>query len=62
LQTGREVVVATTKEFDVRIKAKRDTEANWTTNNPVLLNGEVIIVDTTSGVRYKVGDGTKTFT
>ena len=54
--------MATTKEFDVRIKARRDTEANWITNNPVLLNGEVIIVDTTGGVRYKVGDGTKTFT
>lgn len=49
-------------EFDVRIKLKRDTSANWTANNPVLLNGERIIVDTDAGeVRYKTGDGTKTY-
>lgn len=50
-------------EFDARIKLKRDTSANWTANNPVLLNGERIIVDTDAGeVRYKTGDGTKTYT
>lgn len=37
------------KEFDARVKFKRDTSANWTANNPVLLNGEMIIVDTASG-------------
>lgn len=41
---------------------KRDTAANWEQNNPVLLNGEIIIVDTASGeVRFKVGDGTKLY-
>ena len=51
------------KEFDARVKFKRDTSANWTANNPVLLNGEMIIVDTASGEkRTKTGDGTKTYT
>ena len=51
-----------TKQFNVRIGMKRDTAANWEQNNPVLLNGEIIIVDTASGeVRFKVGDGTKLY-
>lgn len=50
------------KNIDTRIKNKRDTSANWDKNNPVLLNGEIIIVDTPSGeVRYKTGDGVKTY-
>ncbi len=50
-------------EYNTRIKLKRDTSANWTARNPVLLNGEVIIVDTADGgVRKKVGDGVKTYT
>lgn len=49
-------------EYKTRIKQKRDTSANWTANDPVLLNGEIIIVDTASGsVRKKVGDGTKRY-
>lgn len=49
-------------EFNARIRLKRDTSANWTANNPVLLNGERIIVDTDAGeVRYKTGDGIKTY-
>ncbi len=49
-------------EFNTRIKFKRDTSANWTSSNPVLLDGEVIIVDTANGgVRMKVGDGKKTY-
>ena len=45
-----------------RIKLKRDTSANWESANPVLLNGEKIIVDTAAGeVREKIGDGTKTY-
>ena len=50
------------KQFNARITMKRDTAANWEQNNPVLLNGEIIIVDTASGeVRFKVGDGTKLY-
>ena len=51
------------KVLNTRIKLKRDTSANWTSNNPVLLNGEIIIVDTAEGeVRFKIGDGSKTYT
>ena len=47
------------KNFDdVRVRLKRDTETNWETNNPVLLNGELIFVDTANnGIRMKLGDG-----
>lgn len=49
-------------EYKTRIKQKRDTSANWTANDPVLLDGEIIIVDTASGsVRKKVGDGVKKY-
>ena len=50
------------KIFNTRVKNKRDTEANWQRKNPVLLDGEIIIVTTTSGdTRFKVGDGKKTY-
>lgn len=52
-----------TKIFKTRIKQRRDTSANWESKNPVLLNGEVIVVDTANGeTRMKTGDGTKTYT
>ena len=45
------------------IRQKRDTAANWTNHNPVLLNGELILVDTAEGqLRVKIGDGIKTYT
>ena len=51
------------KNINARIKNKRDTSANWEKHNPVLLNGEIIIVDTVSGeIRYKTGDGIKKYT
>lgn len=51
-----------TKTLNARLPHSRDTSANWTQYNPVLLNGEIIIVDTAEGeVRYKVGDGTKRY-
>lgn len=51
------------KNLNARISWKRDTSANWTSVNPVLLNGEIIIVDTAEGnVRFKIGDGSKTYT
>ena len=50
-------------EFNTRIKFKRDTSSNWTSKNPVILNGEIILVDTDSGeLRAKVGDGSKSYT
>lgn len=52
-----------TSTFNARVRMKRDTSANWTSNNPILLDGEIIVVDTTSGdVRFKVGDGTSRYT
>ncbi len=51
------------KIFKTRIKQRRDTSANWEAKNPVLLNGEVIIVDTANGeTRTKTGNGIKTYT
>ena len=52
-----------TKQFNSRIQWKKDTSANWTANNPVLLNGEIAIVVTNAGeTRFKVGDGTSSYT
>ena len=50
-------------QFNTRIKMKKDSEENWNQNNPILLNGEIILIDTDSGeLRAKVGDGVKTYT
>ena len=50
------------KTFNTRILLKKDTNSNWTQNDPVLLNGEMIIVTTNAGdVRMKIGDGTSTY-
>lgn len=51
------------KTFNTRIKHKRDTHANWTTNNPVLLDGEIAVVVMENGeIRQKVGNGTSSYT
>jgi hypothetical protein len=42
--------------MSTRIQLRRDTSANWATNNPVLANGEPGY-DTTTG-KIKIGDGT----
>lgn len=56
--------------FNTRIMLKLDTFAKWTENNPVLLAGEVALVnipaDSSTGMNepalmMKVGDGTKNF-
>lgn len=55
--------MANVKSYNTRIKLKRDTSANWEKANPVLLQGEMILVETTNGtIRRKIGDGTKTYT
>lgn len=52
-----------TKQFNSRIQWKKDTASNWTSNNPVLLNGEIaIVVTNTNETRFKIGDGTSSFT
>ena len=51
-----------TKMLNARVPHSRDTSANWTKYDPVLLDGEMVVVDTDAGeVRYKVGDGTKKY-
>lgn len=59
------------KTLNTRIRLKYDTLANWTSNNPVLLAGELAIVEVPNNVDpihnaptilIKVGDGSSTFT
>ena len=51
------------KTFNTRIQLKIDEENNWIAQDPVLLDGEMIIVTTNAGdVRMKIGDGTSTYT
>lgn len=48
------------KIFNTRVKNKRDSVSNWTDKNPIVLDGEVVVVDSTDGEsRFKIGDGTK---
>ena len=56
--------------FNTRIQNKIDTFANWQTNNPKLLNGEIaiVVVPVKAGavaqepaILFKVGDGVKLF-
>lgn len=50
------------KVINARIKQKRDTDSNWQSKNPVLLNGEIILVDMSDGeLRSKIGDGKSTY-
>lgn len=51
------------KEFKTRIKNKRDTSQNWETENPVILDGELIIVNKDDN-KYdiKIGDGSTQYT
>ena len=51
------------KQLNSRVRLKKDTAANWTSNNPVLLDGEIAIVITNANeIRFKIGDGTSSFT
>jgi len=40
-----------------KIQLRRDTAANWTVNNPLLLNGEIGIE--TDTLKFKIGNGTQ---
>ena len=44
-----------------KIVIRNDTEANWTSANPVLLEGEVGITMDTNPKKFKVGNGTSTW-
>lgn len=49
-------------EYEARVCSKRDTDANWAAKNPVLLDGEIIVVRMTDGtVRTKTGDGSTAY-
>ncbi len=48
--------------FNARVQNKRDTQENWEKNNPVLLDGEIIIVDLPDGThKNKTGDGVSNY-
>ncbi len=44
------------KTVSTKIQIRRDTSSNWTTNNPILREGEIGL-DTTVD-KIKIGDGT----
>lgn len=48
--------------IQTRIKQRFDTLENWIQDNIVLLPGELAVVDCGQQTRFKVGDGTKSFT
>lgn len=49
-------------EVKTRIKLRKDTLTNWEATNPVLLEGEICIVNAGNlGLRIKIGDGTSNF-
>lgn len=55
--------MAMTKTIQATVKNRTDTAANWTQKNPVLAEGEIIVVQTSAReTRLKIGDGVKTFT
>lgn len=55
--------MATTKTIQATVKNRTDTVTNWTQKNPVLTEGEIVVVQMNTGeTRLKIGDGTKTFT
>ena len=55
--------MAITKTIQATVKNRTDTATNWTSKNPVLAEGEIIVVQTSAGeTRLKIGDGVKTFT
>ena len=54
------------KILNTRVISRRDSSSNWVSSNPVLLNGERILVDfydsgTYKYSREKIGDGVKTY-
>lgn len=48
------------KILNTRIQLKYDTEANWTSKNPVLLSGEMAVSSDKNG-QFKIGNGTATW-
>lgn len=46
----------------IKIMFRRDHDYEWERNNPVLRDGELVVVYTALGTKYKQGDGKKSFT
>lgn len=54
--------VAGSTNIEVDMVNRRDTEANWISANPIIANGEQIIVDMPDeSIKIKIGDGVKYF-
>lgn len=49
------------KQLNAVIQLRKDTESNWNSSNPILANGELAVVLTSTGIRFKVGDGTSQY-
>ena len=50
------------KEFNGRIRWRQDTQTNWETYNPTLLDGELVIVKVSEKeIRFKIGDGSRSY-
>lgn len=45
----------------IKIMFRRDHDYNWERNNPQLREGELVVVYTALGTKYKQGDGKKSF-
>lgn len=48
-------------DFNARVSNKIDSLENWENNNPVLLEGEIIIINSPDGQKIKIGNGTNNF-
>lgn len=59
--TDNQVLAVQEILLKARIRFTTGTEAEWSTANPVLLDGEWGLVRGTSPLKFKVGDGTKTW-
>ncbi len=45
----------------IKIMFRRDHDYEWEKNNPLLRDGELVVVYTALGTKYKQGDGKKYF-
>lgn len=48
-------------EIKVRLAMRTDTLANWNSNNPVPLKGEICVVEDTNPTLFKIGNGADAF-